>query len=95
MTNALGKRLDRLERLALPAPPKAADLPVERWVEEATSFGPPPYSVEEDFFRWLEWLGGLLKSQMNLRAWPRRGDRFRTALTPLCRPRSPSASRRP
>ena len=59
----LGKRLDRLERIFPPAPPKAADLPMEEWVDEVMGFaGPDLYGVEEDFFRWLEGLGRLLKS---------------------------------
>ncbi len=69
----LGKRLARLERIFPPPPPKAADLPVEEWVDEVMGFGGPAlYGVEEDFFGWLEWLPGFLRSQMNLRlaeAW--------------------------
>ncbi len=81
----LGKRLDRLERIAPPAPPKAADLPVEEWVEEAMRLGPPLYGEEEDFLRWFDDLGGYLKSRVNLHlaeVWGPPSSGIGTALPP-------------
>lgn len=64
----LGKRLARLERIFPPTRPKAADLPVEEWMDEAMDFARPDlYGAEEDFFEQLEILPLLLRSQMNIR----------------------------
>ncbi len=62
-TSNLSKCLARLERIVPPPLPKAADLPVEEWVDEVMGFGDPPlYSVEEDFFRWLDGRPEFLRS---------------------------------